>query len=255
MARKKKINYTARAAHRRNEEKAAYKKEKARRAAFWKAHGSTVLKAGIAGVIVLVALILCFNWFISFDGHINMMFGQLRGVGDDWIVTNLGTTSSPSYFKLGTFRIPEGYTQDPDYSISTDKLARTIYVTPDDETSPVAGIYVSGIKESTASEMLEKVLGYNLAASTTGSKTATIDGKEVIYAYNLYDTTENADPEAKIPDEQKTGYSNIIAYMDTCRGCCLLVNISSTSGAYLDAPTEEALYPALETAVANLSAI
>lgn len=254
MAQKKKIDYAARAAHRKNVENAAYKAKQAKNKALWQKHGKLITFGGIGAIVLIVLLILVFNWFISFDGHIPVMLGKLNGAGDNWIVTNLGSTNNPSYFKLGEFNVPEGYTVDESTSFATDKLAQGFYSVADDENAAVKNVYVTGVKNVSGAAQMEKVLGYNMTHSHTEPVTLEIDGKNVIYSYFVYDTTEKEDPEAEIPEEDLIGYSNITMYVDTVKDSCILISVSSqTDQPILEVPGEDVLYPVAEQFLAAIT--
>lgn len=251
MAKKKKINYTARAAHKRNLEKAAYEKKHAKSIAFWKANGKRVTIAAIAAFVLVIAVILCCKWFVSLDGHINIMFGKLRGVEDNWIVTNLAA-SGQEYFKLGTFDVPEGYQIDPEGNLNSDKLAQAFYMKPVEESNKVTTAYVTGVKNTDAASMATKLLGYGMYQEGAKVKTTTIDGKELAYIYAIYDTTEQQEG-VEVAEEDRTGYSSIIAYVNTAHDSCILVTVSTTATAYAEVPAAEELMPVLETMVTNLT--
>lgn len=262
MANRKKIDYKAREAHRKNAEKAALAKKKAQRDAYLKQNGKKLTVIVIAAVLALTLVICCCKWFVSLDGHINIMFGQLRGVGDNWIVTNLAESKNgQSYYKLGTFDMPEGYVKDADNGgMNSDKLARSFYIRPTDETDRISSVYICGIKNSTGEEMMNKVLSYGMSEKASEIRRATIGDTELVYAWFHYDTTatdKNLTEEelALIPENERAGYSALVAYADTVKGATVLFNISSVKGLYQDAPTEEELLPTLEQMVGRTTLV
>lgn len=262
MANRKKVDYRAREAHRKNAEKAALAKKKAQRDAYLKQNGKKLAAIIVAAVLALTLVICCCKWFVSPDGHINIMFGQLRGAGDNWIVTNLAETNGgQSYFKLGTFDMPENYVREADNGgLSTDKLARAFYIHPTDETAPISSVYICGIKNTTGEEMLNKVLSYGMSEEVSEVRRATIGDTDLVYAWFHYDTTatdKNLTEEelAKIPEEERTGYSALVAYADTIKGSSVVFNISSVKGAYRDALSEDELLPTLEEMVSRTTLV
>ena len=114
----------------------------------------------------------------------------------DWIVTNQGTSSSPRYYKMGTFTVPEGYTLDPDYNIASDKLARNFYCTADDASAPIQNVYVSGIQGKSAAEMVETVYGYGLYSQEASKPEGVIGGHEAVWLIDRMNDDENAATEA-----------------------------------------------------------
>lgn len=245
---KKKIGKTARVVQRRSMESSDRKRKNAKNAAFQKLNRKRVAITVLAAFVLLIAVILCCKWFVSLDGHINMMFGNLRGVGDNWIVTNLSVPGR-KYFKLGTFDIPNGYHADPESSLNTDRLARAFYMRSDDDTDKITGVYVTGIANTGAAAMVNRLLGYNMYQENVQAKLVTIDGKEVVYIYAVYDTTQDTEAE----EENRRGYSSLVAYVNTSHDSCIMINVSTAETAYAEVATEGEMMPILETVVANLT--
>ena len=163
-AKKRKHNSTAERAHQKNVERAKYREQAEKRRAFLNKYRRLFTIGIPAAVILIVGIWLICKATIGPGGSIPNFFGNLRGVEDNWIVTNQGTTKAPRYYKMGTFTAPEGYTLDPDYNVSSDSLNRTFYYTANDENAVIQSVYVAGIKEKSAAEMLETVSGYGLYA-------------------------------------------------------------------------------------------
>ena len=58
---------------------------------------------------------------------------------------------------MGEFTAPEGYTLDPDYNVSSDSLEQNFYFTANDENALIQSVYVSGVRNRGAAEMVEMV--------------------------------------------------------------------------------------------------
>ena len=130
---KRKSNYAAREAHRKNVEQAKYKAQAAKRKAFWEKYKRYVIIGVPALIVLIIGIWLICKATIGPGGSIPNFFGHLRGVEENWIVANQGTDNAPRYYKMGEYNAPEGYTRDPDYNVSSDKLSQNFYYTADDE--------------------------------------------------------------------------------------------------------------------------
>lgn len=240
---KKKYDYRAVQAHKRNQQKIADAKAKAKQKEFFQKYGKQVIIGVVAAIVVIVAIWLGCKWFVGPGGSIPNWFGTLRNVEENWIVTNTGTTSRPKYFKLGEYNAPEGYTLDPDYNGSSDPLNQAQYYNANDEAAPVTSLYVSGVKNTSAEDMLASVLV--LYGENTGAKQATIGGHDVHYAYVSMDTTvDEMDEEGNVietPEENKTGTSMLVMYIDTVQNSSILVMLGTDEGPLADIVSEEVL--------------
>lgn len=247
MGKRKQVNYRAEQNRRRNQEEAAYRKKAKERKEFFDKHGKKITVATVAAIVAIVLIWLGCKWFISPGGSIPNFFGYLRGVEDNWIVSNLAENDNDSYyFKLAEFDAPEGYTLDPEASFSTDALARTQYYVADDENAAAASLYIAGVANKTAAAQVETLVGYGYTASPSG--TVTIGGKEAQYAYSVFDTSEEG-----TADADKTGYASLCVYVDSVKDSCVLVLLNTATTAMADVPTEESLLAVAETIVPNLT--
>lgn len=240
---KKKYDYRAAQAHKRNQQKIADAKAKAKQKEFFQKYGKQVIIGVVAAIVVIVAIWLGCKWFVGPGGSIPNWFGTLRNVEENWIVTNTGTTRSPKYFKLGEYDAPEGYTLDPDYAGSSDPLNQFQYYTPNDEASPIESLYVSGVKNTSAADMITNVLG--LYGENGGAKQSTIGGHDVHYAYITMDTTvDQMDEEGNVietAEEDKTGTSMLVMYTDTVQNSSVLVMLSTKEAPLAEVVAEDVL--------------
>ena len=227
MAKRKQRNYRAEQAHKRNLEQAEIRRKQKKQKEFLDKHGKTIAIASAAAVVVIVAVWLLCSLLIGPGGSIPNFFGTLQGVEDNWLITNTGSTSKPKYFKMGEFDAPEGYTLDPNYQATTDAKNQTFYFNADDENSAVKSVYVSGVANKTAAEMLETVVGYGYYASAEEAQTATIGGHDVHYAYFVYgDSNTATDTDLNGEFEYLDGYPSLCMYTDTVQDSCVLVLIN-----------------------------
>jgi len=242
MGKKKYVNPRAAQAHRRNVEKAEYRKKQAANKALWDKHGKTIIIAGVAALVLIIAVWLGCKWFVGPNGSIPNFFGTLRGVEDNWVVTNTGTTRNPTYYHLASFDTPEGYTWDPDYRITTsNELNKSLYFEANAEDSVVDHIYVSGVKNKSAKEQMEALMGYTFHKESSEAVTANIGGHDVTYAYFVYDnSTEESDP------ENPPSYSSITCYVDTVQNSSVLLLVNSPTVPQSEVPSQEALMAEVE---------
>ena len=252
MGKKKKINYRAEQARRKNAEKAEQKRKAAERRELWNKHGKQIIIIAVAAVAALVLIWLGCKWFIGPGGSIPNFFGTLRGVESDWVVANTGTTSKPRYYKMAEFSTPEGYTLDPEYDLSSDKLAQTLYFTADDENALVQTIYVSGVTGYTAADQLTRVLDYGFFKDASEAIAGTLGGHEVQYAYMLC-PTDTDEESAEKPDTERNGYASVCIYVDSVQDSCVLVMLNSATATLAEAPSREALVAEAEALLSHLT--
>ena len=252
MGKKKKLNYRAEQARRKNAEKAEQKRKAAERRELWNKHGKQMIIIAIAAAAALVLIWLGCKWFIGPGGSIPNFFGTLRGVESDWVVANTGTSSKPRYYKMAEFSTPEGYTLDPEYDLSSDKLAQTLYFTADDENALVQTIYVSGVTGYTAADQLTRVLDYGFFKDASEAIAGTLGGHEVQYAYMLC-PTDTDEESAEKPDTERNGYASVCIYVDSVQGSCVLVMLNSATATLAEAPSREALVAEAEALLSHLT--
>ena len=252
MGKKKKVNYRAEQARRRNAEKAEQRRKTAERRELWDKHGKQIIIIAAAAVAAIVLIWLGCKWFIGPDGSIPNFFGTLRGVESDWIVTNTGTTSRPRYYKMAEFASPEGYTLDPEYNAPSDSRVQTLAFRANDEGAPVQLVYVSGVKGYTASEQLERLQGYSFFTESSGAISGTLGGQEVQYIYMLCPTDADAESADK-PDTERNGYASFCVYADSVLGSCVLVMLNSATATLAEAPSMETMLAEADRLVAGLT--
>ena len=239
MAKKRRINYRAEQNRKRNLEQAEIRRKQAKNKAIWDAHGKQIIIAAVALVLAIIVIWLGCKWFVGPGGSLPNFFGNLRTVESDWIVTNTGSTSRPKYFKMGEMSAPEGYTLDEEFQASTDTKAQTFYYAADDESAPVKSVYVAGVANKTAAEMMETVLGYGYYESAGEAHTATIGGHDVHYAYFVYgDSTTATDTDLDGEVEAVDGYPSLCMYIDSVENSCVLVLLNGQTTALADVAPE-----------------
>ena len=241
-----KVKYSVREAQRRNEERAAQRAKDKKRKEFIEKNKTKIISSVIGCILIVLVLFLAVKNFYGPGGSIPNFFGTLRGVQDDWIVTNLGDSSSPRYYKLGSLTLPDGYTIDSEYSISTDSNNQTFRLIPDDA-SVVSSVYIAGVANRKAEDMLQTYIGFGKYTDATEPKTAEIGGHTVHYVSVLYPSED-----VETVDETTQGSRSLVMYMDTARDSSILISALSVQGDMSSRPTEEELVRAVSNVVAGV---
>ena len=239
MAKKHHSNYRAEQNRKRNLEQAEIRRKQAKNKAIWDAHGKQIIIGSVAAVLAIIVIWLVCKWFVGPSGSLPNFFGNLRTVESDWLVTNTGTTKNPTYFKMGEVTAPEGYTVDPEYIVGSDSKNQTFYFAADDENSVVKSMYVAGVANTGAAEMLSTVMGYGYYQEAGESTQATIGGHDVHYAYFVYgDSNTATDTDLDGEYEYFDGYPSLCMYVDSVADSCVLVLLNGRTAALDSVATE-----------------
>lgn len=251
---KKKYDYRAQQAHKRNQQKIADERAKQKEKEFIQKYGKQILIGVLAAIVVIVAIWLGCKFFVGPGGSIPNWFGTLRNVEEDWLIANTGSANKPKYFKLGEYTAPEGYTLDEDYGLSADALAQSQYYTANDENAVAQALYVSGVGGIKAEQQVASAMYF--FPENSGAKQAEIAGYDVHYVYL---TTANAQYDEQgnvieIPEEEQTGSSALAMYINSVQDSCVLMMIQTAEDiAKADIPTEETLLAEAEKFLPLLS--
>ena len=256
---KRKHNAAAKQAHQKNLERAKYMEKTARRQAFLNKYRKQLTIGIPAAVVLILAVWLLCKAFIGPGGSIPNFFGHLQGVQDNWIVSNQGTSSSPRYYKMGTFTVPEGYTLDPEYKATSDTLAKTFYCRADDETASVKSFYVAGVQGGrSAAEMADTILGYGLYSGEAARQEGTLGGLNAVWVQGLVSDDENTETDSSEDTEEKpemtVGHRQMTIYTDSVQGGCVLIYLSSASSTpAAEIPSEEDFLAAADHILSHLT--
>ena len=247
---RKKSNYAAREAHRKNVERAKYQQQAEQRKAFFNKYRRHFM-IGIPALILLsVAVWLVCKATVGPGGSIPNFFGSLQGVGENWIVSNQGETNAPRYYKMGEFTAPEGYTLDPDYNVSSDSLEQNFYFTANDENALIQSVYVSGVRNRGAAEMVEMVAGYSNYDGSPLISTDPLAGQSGQWILGTVNDAENPEEDAPL----EIGHMQLNLYADSVQDACVLVFMNSKSESPADAiPDQEAFKAEAAKILAHLS--
>ncbi len=249
-AKKRRHNTTAQRAHQKNLADAKYKAKVTKRNEFLQKYRKQLMIGIPALIVVIIGVWLLCKATIGPGGSIPNFFGNLQGVEDNWIVTNQGTSKSPRYYKMGEFTAPEGYTLDPDYTVTSDPIEHTLYFLADDEKAPVHSIYVSGIRNKTAAEIMDSV-GGNVVNATGGTRGDTpIGGHEAVWGITRINDDQNATQDSELV----IGHAQLTVYVDSIKNASVLVFMNSTSNTPADEiPSDEVMLAEAEKIVAGLT--
>lgn len=236
MANRKKYNYAAEQARKRNAEKAKYRAEAAKRKAWWEANGQkTITIAVIALVVVLAFWVVC-RFFFGPGGSIPNFFGNLRGVEENWLVGNVADDGrTPRYFKLATYEAPEGYVES-EFSAHSDELVKDMYFSDESKEQVIQDVYLSHVQGMTGEEQLANLSLYAMNMENSGAQKGTIAGYEADYMYIVFD-------QAEISGEG-TAYATLCCYFETPYDAVVSAMINSRT-------VESGTVPSLETMLAE----
>lgn len=181
------------------------------------------LKWGI--LFCACALVLAVILFVALydDGSLPMRDGAPVMEGNNWLVANTGTSSSPKYYKIGEAQAVPGYTLDPEAESYSDLVLYTYR--PDDPDSRIDNYYITGINQTPAVNAQSANTNYKswMSTATIGDvEHATIDGLAVEYFMTSMPATNEA---GEVVDTGET-QQQLIAYIPTIRNTSVLCAIA-----------------------------
>lgn len=196
------------------------------------------LKYGlIAGACVLVIAIVLFAIFYD-DGSLPSQDSVVVTEGDNWIVVNKGTNTSPKFYKQGEIEPMDGYVLDENLSDTDARGIKTFAYAPEDELDPVKNYQVRGVN-SKPEEIIESVYtSYGAWGSYLYDmhpiQTVTLDGREVTYFIadgmtvpeeegEGEDTTAEDTTDEAASQESTQVTQEIICYVPSIRDTCILI--------------------------------
>lgn len=219
----------------------------AKRRAFYQKHKKQLIAAAIALVAAVVVICLALDYFVCPGGSMRMFLGNLIGAEEHQIIRNLGSKKAPLYFNFGTYEAPAGYTLDAQYTLNTnsDNKEQNFYYNADDETNPIATVYVSGVGSRKGAEMLNTLSG-NGMYTFTGEKhlDVALGGHKVNYIYTQMNPSS---------EDTTVFAASLVAYVDTIKDSTILFHCSSGSGPLETLPTEETMVALVEDIVKGLT--
>lgn len=254
---KKKYDYRAQQAHKRNQQKIADAKADAKLKNFFRMHGLHLVLGILAAIVLIVAIWLVCKWSFGPGGSIPNWFGTLRDVEENWVITNTGSNTRPKYFKLGEVADLEGYTRTDSSNIYGDELVQSFTYTADSEDALIRQAYISGVAGTSAADMLTAALSYYETSSEP--KTATINGHEVHYGYLVSEVVHTHDHETGevlegMEDETPcSGLAALCIYEDTVQDSSVLVMLQSKESDLTAVPTQEQMEAEMEKFVSLLT--
>ena len=215
----------------------------AKRREFYKAHKKQLIIAAIAAVVAIAVIWLAVDYFYAPGGSMRIFMGKLQGVQENSIIRNLGTTRSPRYYTFGSFDPPAGYTNDPEYLPSSDKMEQNFYYVADDENAIIQSVYAAGVKNRTGEDMLNTMATSGMYVSMSEPKVLETNGLKLHYIYAVSD-----------PSGENNGVfaGNLVMYADTVQDSCILINVSSIRGSEEEIPNEETMIEELKPILAGL---
>lgn len=222
-------------AARKSASKKAEERKLAARKAFWKSNQKQILIIGAIALAVIIVLSLAIDYLYVPSGSVRDFMGNPIGIKENALIREM----DGRYYEYGTMDQPAGF-QAADYGVSmtSDENETLFYYEAAEEGKAVNSVYVIGVKDRGAQEMLESISATLTYEEQSENKQAVIGGHDVHYFYAKGVQSENeADLQA----------ATITAYVDTIKDSCILVSLNSAEGAKDTLPTEEAMLAEAES--------
>lgn len=177
---------------------------------------SKELKIGIAFCAVALVLALVLFFVLYDEGSLPMENGVPVVDGENWIITNVGDSSNPKYYKVGEVNPLPGYTAQSTEELTSDLTVHT-YV-PEDPDSNVVSYYVIGINSKfdsvaqSANANMRTMAG-DMAISAVQRET--VAGMEV----DMFSTNQAATEEA-------SAQRQLLYYLPAIRNTSVLMSVT-----------------------------
>ena len=128
---------------------------------------------GAAALIVALLILGSLDLLPHFNGSLHVIGGKVRGVKDGDLILNVsGRNGDPSYYKIGHLDIPEGFENDEDYNIKSDKNETEFALRPVGEGAPEYIRYISVMGcNSSIDERMESLYGLTAVEDEEGNVT------------------------------------------------------------------------------------
>lgn len=243
----------------------AKKNELAAQAKTWVSNNraKTVLITAAAVVVVLAIWLAC-KWFVGPDGSLPNFFGNVRGVEDTWVVTDLNPytnananssnidtakkSNTPRYYHLATLAPIDGYTADPGFTFSQDGNNQDQHYTAVDENADVTSVYLFGIPNKTAEKHVGDMISVMSISNVVGeTMTANVGGYDATYTYFVYDQpTEDG-------SEPTEAYASLNLCINTPYDACLMLVLNTRDMLKTELLTADELMVEAEKVLANVT--
>lgn len=199
-----------------------------KRRAYYQAHKDKIWTIVLSVVIGLAVLGFALDYFITPGGSIRMFLGKLVGVESNMIIANNGTKKAPRYYCYGTMETPEGFTV-VEHTYSNDDREKSFYYMDEEDDDLIKEIYVAGVANKTADEMLATVRESSIYVTVAEPREGVVASIPVKYLYATSTRSDNKNDE----------YANLTLYADVRQDSCVNINLCSAFFPSSQLPTEE----------------
>ena len=190
----------------------------------------------IACAVILVVILLLAFW--SPTGAVKSWFGKLMFISENDLVVKIDNR----YYSIGTFTLPDGFTEDTSYTVSSDANRYEIKADTDDPSSPLRYFYLTPVASAKVDTIQATFLGrYD---TTTDIQTLASNGHSAQWFSVSYQSDD---------DNNASFVRNICLYLDAARDCKILISLYSQLSVESDIPSDEELLVYLDTITAGLS--
>lgn len=150
---------------------------------------------------------------------------------------NAPEINEPRYYHLASMTTPEGYTQEENFTISSDENDRALHYTANEPGGTLEAVYVCGVPnkdpQKHAADVTQTMSAYGMTSEIVEAKIAGVD---LLYTAFTY------------PQSATESYASLCIYLDTPHDACLIMVLNS----YV-LPTEE--LPALDALLTEAEAL
>ena len=213
----------------------------ARQKQYWKDNQKKILTIAAIAVVAIVVLCLAIDYLYVPANTVRSFMGNVVDASANALIREM----DGRYYNMGTVNTPEGY-EPADYGMdmTTDKNETFFYFETTDESKAVDSVYLIGVKDRTAEDMIKSVSAIFNYEVQGENKHATIGGQDVHYYYGVSMVNEET------PD---INFATLTCYIDSVNDSCILVSLSTTEGPSDTMPTEEAMLAEAEAIFTNFS--
>lgn len=217
-------------------EEAAAKRKAKENKQFW-------ILMGITLVVVLVVLMIpVIRKATTYPDRIR----DLDDVQANWVVHDLNPRTNqnritsnadnapkvndPRYYHLASMKTPEGYTQEENFTISSDENDRDLHYTATEPGGTLEAVYVCGVPNKDAEKHATDVTQTMYANGRTSEIVeANIAGIDLLYTALTFPQTETE------------SYTSLCLYLDSPHDACVMMVLNTYILPTEELPTTEAL--------------
>lgn len=223
-----------------------YRTYKKTKTGFTEKEKKTMIIGAIAIVVILICVLVVPD-LIEKTHLLKVKDGVVQDVGDNWLISNVGTSSKKKYRKLAEVSPIDGYSVSKTETGLTDDQERIIYFAADDENAAVQEYYAfygKGEYNELAASSLQSIAAFNSETlDQTDVTEAESNGLKIAYYVIEYASTDSSDEENPVTTYTQT--VNMYVESNVSERCLIL-----SSNARTDDPAD---FPERDQVIATLT--